>query len=112
MAEKQTCPRRMGEVGPWQRGEGLDLWETDRWFSDPADVAAEIKRHDDMGRASAEKGGYPYSPTHWGQYSFAWLWPGPVVVFPLRPLHLRHLRGGDGGQRGLQAVQTDRGRSS
>ncbi len=25
-AEKQTCPRREGGLGPWERGEGLDSW--------------------------------------------------------------------------------------
>lgn len=25
--EKQTCPRRMGEFGPWERKENLDSWE-------------------------------------------------------------------------------------
>lgn len=25
--EKQTCPRRLGEGGPWDRGENLDYWE-------------------------------------------------------------------------------------
>lgn len=28
MSESQTCPRRMGEPGPWEREEGLDRWET------------------------------------------------------------------------------------
>ena len=23
----QTCPRRGGEIGPWERGEGLDTWD-------------------------------------------------------------------------------------
>ena len=27
-AESQTCPRRMNEIGPWTREEGLDSWTT------------------------------------------------------------------------------------
>lgn len=27
----QTCPRRMGEMGPWEYKENLDHWETSRW---------------------------------------------------------------------------------
>lgn len=29
--ETQTCPRRMGEMGPWEHKENLDHWETSRW---------------------------------------------------------------------------------
>lgn len=29
--ERQTCPRRMQEFGPWSRGESLDAWDTGRW---------------------------------------------------------------------------------
>lgn len=25
-SDKQTCPRRVGEFGPWERAEGLDTW--------------------------------------------------------------------------------------
>ena len=28
--EKQTCPRRMLEMGPWEREEHLDCWERRR----------------------------------------------------------------------------------
>lgn len=28
--ERQTCPRRMSDWGPWERDEGLDRWATDR----------------------------------------------------------------------------------
>lgn len=28
---KQTCQRRIQDAGPWEHGEGLDTWETDRW---------------------------------------------------------------------------------
>lgn len=31
MSEAQTCPRRMREPGPWERKEGLDEWQIDRW---------------------------------------------------------------------------------
>lgn len=27
MTDKQTCPRRMREMGPWEYKEGLDTWE-------------------------------------------------------------------------------------
>ena len=27
MGEKQSCPSRMNQVGPWERKEGLDTWE-------------------------------------------------------------------------------------
>ncbi len=26
--QRQTCPRRMSEFGPWERAEGLDQWTT------------------------------------------------------------------------------------
>lgn len=26
-SQKQSCPRRMREIGPWQKEEGLDWWE-------------------------------------------------------------------------------------
>lgn len=29
--ERQTCPRRMGELGPWERGDGLDYWTRTGW---------------------------------------------------------------------------------
>lgn len=29
--QRQTCPRRMYEWGPWGREAGQDLWETNRW---------------------------------------------------------------------------------
>lgn len=28
---RQTCPSRMGQMGPWERKENLDFWETHRW---------------------------------------------------------------------------------
>lgn len=30
MTARQTCPRRMADLGPWQREEGLDEWRADR----------------------------------------------------------------------------------
>ncbi len=27
---KQTCPRRVSDIGPWERAEGLDEWREDR----------------------------------------------------------------------------------
>lgn len=29
MSETMTCPRRMGELGPWERDEGIDHWRDD-----------------------------------------------------------------------------------
>lgn len=43
MKEKQTCGRRMSEMGPWKYEEGLDFWETDRRVVDPDEV---VRRHD------------------------------------------------------------------
>jgi hypothetical protein len=31
MSEKQTCPRRLGELGPWSREENQDEWVIGRW---------------------------------------------------------------------------------
>ena len=42
MAEKQTCPRRMNELGPWEHEEGLDKWERRRLCKDPTNLS---KRH-------------------------------------------------------------------
>jgi hypothetical protein len=50
--EAQTCPRRLGEVGPWEYKENLDTWETvgsDRVCSfcgslHPADFEAALRR--------------------------------------------------------------------
>lgn len=52
MTDKQTCPRRMSEVGPWEYKEGLDTWEqvgNDRVCSfcgslHPEDFEAVLKR--------------------------------------------------------------------
>lgn len=44
MSEKQTCPRRMNEMGPWEYKENLDHWITDRWTTDHD--AAEAKRQE------------------------------------------------------------------
>ncbi len=30
MTKKQTCPRRMSDLGPWERKENLDTWTTGR----------------------------------------------------------------------------------
>lgn len=37
----QTCPRRVRELGPWEHGQGLDRWRTDRWTTDHAAAEAE-----------------------------------------------------------------------
>lgn len=52
MTNKQTCPRRMSELGPWEYKEDLDSWEkrgNDRVCSfcgslHPADFEAVLKR--------------------------------------------------------------------
>lgn len=52
MTDKQTCPRRMGEMGPWEHKENLDAWQqvgSDRVCSfcgslHPADFEAVLKR--------------------------------------------------------------------
>lgn len=31
MGMKHTCPRRIGELGPWVHGNNLDMWETHRF---------------------------------------------------------------------------------
>lgn len=28
---RQTCPRRMGEIGPWEHRDNLDFWTPSRW---------------------------------------------------------------------------------
>lgn len=33
--ERQTCPRRMDEFGPWERRAGLDLWVARPWGVKP-----------------------------------------------------------------------------
>lgn len=40
--ESQTCPRRMGEMGPWKREEKLDWWETGRWAATQEEADAEV----------------------------------------------------------------------
>ncbi len=50
--DKQTCPRRINELGPWEYKEGLDTWQqvgNDRVCSfcgslHPADFEAVLKR--------------------------------------------------------------------
>ncbi|MDE2095673.1 MAG: hypothetical protein KGL39_00320 [Patescibacteria group bacterium] len=37
----QTCPRRMGECGPWEYKEELDFWEKDQWRERSTDVFPE-----------------------------------------------------------------------
>lgn len=40
--EPQTCARRMGEWGPWKRGENLDRWEVGRWTATQEAADAEV----------------------------------------------------------------------
>lgn len=67
MAEVQTCPRRMSEVGPWEYAEGLDTWEANRWTDDHD--AAEREREDFRRR----------NPTGGCSGTMGeWLGPGPL----------------------------------
>ena len=43
--EPTTCPRRIREVGPWPRSEGLDHWERGLWASTQAEADAEVAAH-------------------------------------------------------------------
>lgn len=60
--EKQTCPRRMGEMGPWEYAEGLDEWRRDRWTAD---------------RAAAEREAADYEAAHPGSTAAPHDWRGP-----------------------------------
>lgn len=40
--EAQACPRRMGEMGPWEYKEGLDHWTRGRWAATQAEADAEV----------------------------------------------------------------------
>jgi hypothetical protein len=40
--EPTTCPRRIGELGPWQRAENLDHWQRGRWAATQAEADAEV----------------------------------------------------------------------
>ena len=54
---KQTCPRRMTEMGPWEREEDLDRWQERDGLRrcsfcgsmHPADFLAAIEQHDEIG---------------------------------------------------------------
>lgn len=63
--ERQTCPRRMGEFGPWKREEGLDFWERDRWHATAE--AAERAREE-------FKRKYPNGSS----YEVHWMYPGEM----------------------------------
>jgi hypothetical protein len=88
--EKQTCPRRVQEPGPWDRAPGQDLWRRDRWSIDRAAVdaahdaedAAGLKRHNEN---NARVGQPPVSleeyRTKWfvrGENADLWHWSGEV----------------------------------
>lgn len=64
--EQQTCPRRMGEAGPWEYKENLDLWVTTRWSTDRE---ATVKKH-----AEEDARLPPNSKIHRGPNSDLWLW--------------------------------------
>lgn len=40
--EPQTCPRRMGEMGPWEYKPLLDHWERGRWAATKEEADAEV----------------------------------------------------------------------
>lgn len=40
--EPTTCGRRMQDLGPWKRGEGLDFWERGRWAATQQEADAEV----------------------------------------------------------------------
>lgn len=40
--EAQTCPRRMGEMGPWEYEPLLDHWERGRWAATQEEADAEV----------------------------------------------------------------------
>lgn len=65
----QTCPRRMQDIGPWERKEGIDTWRTDRWNAD-----TEAQRAKNAAEIAAGEGRVHLSETHG-----MWLWPwGPA----------------------------------
>lgn len=39
---EQTCPRRMGELGPWDRKENQDHWQRGRWAATQAEADQEV----------------------------------------------------------------------
>lgn len=63
--EMQTCPRRMNELGPWERAPCLDRWTADRWSTDPEAVAA---------KHAAEDARHPNITVHRGPHNDLWLW--------------------------------------
>lgn len=65
MNEKQTCARRMTEMGPWEYAEGLDEWRSDRWLAD---------------REEAERAKAEYEAKYPGSLAALtdWRWPGGV----------------------------------
>lgn len=62
--ETTTCPRRMQEIGPWKYEPNLDSWQTNRWLTDPEEVA---KLHAEIEAKSTSK-------INWGLYNDLWLW--------------------------------------
>jgi hypothetical protein len=43
--ESITCPRRIGDFGPWAREEGLDAWERGRWAATQEEADAEVAEY-------------------------------------------------------------------
>lgn len=79
MSEKQTCPSRMTQCGPWQREQGLDLWETDRWSMDATAVQAKHDAEDARGllahnERNAQRGEPPITLE---EYRSKWYVRGP-----------------------------------
>lgn len=72
--EKQTCGRRMGEMGPWERAEGMDEWETNRWSVDFA--AVDAKHEAEKKRWEEESNGR--TTIHYSPVGDKWVWDSPV----------------------------------
>lgn len=88
-AEPQTCPRRVGEFGPWEHKPDLDSWKADRWLADPAAVAARQTADDQrwLDRSNADRvaAGRPpqtmaeyMANVHRGPDNDQWKWSLPV----------------------------------
>lgn len=71
--EPQTCPRRMEEVGPWDREENLDVWDTSNWkFTDEEEAAKYNQERADKDNAEAKAKGWNSTTVPNLRY---YLWP-------------------------------------
>lgn len=62
-----TCPSRMNQPGPWERVEGLDHWENNRWLDDHDKAEALRKEWRDNN-----------PPGSCSEVMNEWVWPTPV----------------------------------